>query len=477
MSASGIYIAKAAPPVRGVGAGSAAGRSSWPRVGHPHRIAREAARHYHAEPARPSASGATSPGPNSAVLVAERLGGVVADLQHLAEQEVTPGDVAGLDRCFEVIRRLEGAVASVRSRVVTAAALSKAHQERGERDTTAYLKGRLGLSGREAKRQAELARGLNSLPETRAALANGEIGEEQASAVARASRTGRLGEPQQVESELLEIARAETPERLNQEIRRREQQADRNALLRDENAAHRRRRANSYRRDDGTWDLNANLDPVNGEIVDTAINAFTQPDPAGTPEELRRTREQRFADGLVAMAQAALASGEAQQDGGIRPHLSVHVPIEAFVDRGSVLAQTEAGTLISPEALERLGCDSCLSRIVTSGTSQVLDVGRSTRSWSGPQRRAVVARDVTCRWPGCTMPASRTIVHHVRFWSNGGDTSVDNGVLLCHHHHRQVHEGRWELRLDPGTGEVVVRSPSGAREMRGRPPGRGSPAG
>jgi hypothetical protein len=121
-------------------------------------------------------------GHSSAVAVADRLDGVVAELQHLAGQEVTPGDVAGLDRCFEVIKRLEGAVVAVRSRVVTAAALSKAHQERGERDTTSYLKGRLGLSGREAKRQTELARGLDSLPQTRAALTNGEIGQEQAAA-------------------------------------------------------------------------------------------------------------------------------------------------------------------------------------------------------------------------------------------------------------------------------------------------------
>lgn len=37
--------------------------------------------------------------------------------------------------------------------------------------------------------------------------------------------------------------------------------------------------------------------------------------------------------------------------------------------------------------------------------------------------------------------------HHVRAWADGGATSYDNGVLLCPHHHRHIHLGRWDIRF------------------------------
>jgi hypothetical protein len=35
-----------------------------------------------------------------------------------------------------------------------------------------------------------------------------------------------------------------------------------------------------------------------------------------------------------------------------------------------------------------------------------------------------------------------------RPWAGGG-TDVDNGVLLCRHHHRLVHHARWDVELGP----------------------------
>ena len=41
--------------------------------------------------------------------------------------------------------------------------------------------------------------------------------------------------------------------------------------------------------------------------------------------------------------------------------------------------------------------------------------------------------------------------YHVRHWSEGGETSLDNLVLLCPTHHRLVHEGGFDVkRLDDG---------------------------
>lgn len=75
----------------------------------------------------------------------------------------------------------------------------------------------------------------------------------------------------------------------------------------------------------------------------------------------------------------------------------------------------------------------------------MIDAGRATRVISGPMWRALNARDQRCRWPGCDRPVGWTSPHHIEFWSRGGPTKLHNLVLLCHTHHRNVHEGGWQV--------------------------------
>jgi hypothetical protein len=121
------------------------------------------------------------------------------------------------------------------------------------------------------------------------------------------------------------------------------------------------------------------------------------------------------------------------------------------------------GTPIPATVLARLACDSEISRVVFGPASQVLDVGRAERLYTGAMRPAVVARDRHCAYPGCFRTAGMSEVHHVRHWAaQGGQTSVENGVLLCWWHHQVVHErhlvirrdrirDRWEFRERDGT--------------------------
>src|SRR5260370_13265820 len=75
--------------------------------------------------------------------------------------------------------------------------------------------------------------------------------------------------------------------------------------------------------------------------------------------------------------------------------------------------------------------------------SMVRDVGRATRVTSAPRRRALRVRDKGCRFPGCDRPVNWTSSHHIVFWGRGGRNHIGNEVLLCHYHHRLVHEGGW----------------------------------
>jgi hypothetical protein len=76
-----------------------------------------------------------------------------------------------------------------------------------------------------------------------------------------------------------------------------------------------------------------------------------------------------------------------------------------------------------------------------------LNVGRKHRTVSTPIRRALLARDRHCTFPG----GHRTRfveAHHVHHWVEGGETNVENLVLLCSCHHRLLHEGGYRIRRD-----------------------------
>lgn len=120
---------------------------------------------------------------------------------------------------------------------------------------------------------------------------------------------------------------------------------------------------------------------------------------------------------------------------------------------------------LSRGALRRLACDATLDLVLahsSTGTGSStgtrahrhppLHVGRSARTLSGAQFKALVARDRTCIVAGCHRPPAQCAGHHVQHWADGGTTDLDNLVLLCHAHHHDHHDrgrdlshrdGRW----------------------------------
>jgi hypothetical protein len=100
---------------------------------------------------------------------------------------------------------------------------------------------------------------------------------------------------------------------------------------------------------------------------------------------------------------------------------------------------TDTGSRAPRRLLRRWVCDSAVTRIVFGPDGAVLDVGRAQRTVTGQMRRAVIARDRHCVYPGCDQPPSRCEVHHaVTHWADGGSTSVSNSALLCWYHHQLV---------------------------------------
>jgi hypothetical protein len=163
------------------------------------------------------------------------------------------------------------------------------------------------------------------------------------------------------------------------------------------------------------------------------------------------------ADGAVALAESFLAGHSVSGTGGDRFQVVVHLDQDVLGPDGALAGTLEDGTRVSAEALRRVACDCGLVAAVADGGE--LTIGRRTRTIPSAIRRALMLRDRGCAFPGCTH--SRFLHgHHIQHWLHGGETSVENLALLCHPHHRLVHEGGWAVARGVD-GELVFTSPAG----------------
>ena len=105
-------------------------------------------------------------------------------------------------------------------------------------------------------------------------------------------------------------------------------------------------------------------------------------------------------------------------------------------------------------------CDCALYRVVKDASGAILDVSHSTRNWPDPIRLAVTIRDEHCVFPGCDRPPSCCDIHHCQHWQHNGPTSINNGALLCRHHHTFIHKAKWSVNIKPGQ-KPTVHKPDG----------------
>ncbi len=164
-----------------------------------------------------------------------------------------------------------------------------------------------------------------------------------------------------------------------------------------------------------------------------------------------RSPGQRRIDALVDICRLALATGELPDNGGDRPQLVVTVPFEVLRSQVGSATLDDGATLTAGSA-RRLACDAAILPAVLGGDSQLLDLGRRRRLFTGPVRQALVLRDGGCAFPPCDRPARWTDGHHIQHWADGGATELANGVLLCGYHHRLIHQGEWTVRINPADG-------------------------
>ena len=222
--------------------------------------------------------------------------------------------------------------------------------------------------------------------------------------------------------------------------------------------------------------LSGALPRLEGEAVIAAIDALA--------EKLRSTADHvpagaRRADALVELVNTAATTGTLPTRGGLPIALTVTLE---HTTTGDPIWTTSRGHHLTPAETHYVACDPTLTPIqhtttgsdTTTGTGGVppspptpadritalaalllggprhpLAVGRTSRTATPAQRKALATRDHGCIIPGCQIPAENCQAHHLTDWANAGDTTINNLALLCWTHHRQVDLRMWTIHPTP----------------------------
>jgi hypothetical protein len=356
----------------------------------------------------------------------------------------------------------------------------------GARTFAEWAAGHSRSSVGAARREAALGQALDStLPTTSRAVGAGEITLEHAQVLARRgpttdARKAALASDLADRNEASLVAKAKRlgVDEFDRECRRWAARVDAEAHEREYRDAATRERLAFVRRDHGVA-FDGFLTSEHADVLVTALTGIV-----GVPSaDDARTPDQRRAGALTDLARLALDKGWIGGGAQVRPHISVHVPWETFCRLASSSgagadgaglgrlvepAELDNGEPLPPSVLARIACDSSITRIVFGPSGEPLDVGRAQRTFTGAQRRGVIARDRFCRYPGCHRPPAFGEVHHVSWWvRDHGPTAVWNGILLCWHHHDLVHQRDLTVRRTPDDG-WEFRWPDGTL-VRGAP--------
>ena len=209
---------------------------------------------------------------------------------------------------------------------------------------------------------------------------------------------------------------------------------------------------------DNTWKLDGSFTGNDGKTVQAALDAYK---PALTEDEPERSRSQLQAEALVeicAVALAALAASGVQPTRRQAADFTLTFSLTDYLGGG--IAKYADGTIVAPSRVRQLLCNAVITPLMHGDAGQPLWLGRTARTATSAQWRALAIRDRHCAFPGCQQHVKRCEAHHVQHWEHGGSTDIDQLVLLCWHHHRTIHTPGWTAHIT-GRQQLEITRPDG----------------
>ena len=332
---------------------------------------------------------------------------------------------------------------------------------------------------RDARSDLNLARKVEQHTHLGAAMADGEVNPDQARVIVRSlDRLPSTGEfavttEQVVEAEdhligLAAIYDAKALARLGMHLFEviAPEVADEfeGRVLADQEAAALKRTWLTMREDDeGAVHGRFRIPAMHGHMFTKAILAIASParpgpdgvegaEPSAQGEQVSTPVKHGLA---LCQLLEALPADKLPTAGGVSATVVVTMTLEqllASLTEHGVCGLDTGGVITAGEA-RRLACTAGIIPMVLGGKSEPLDLGRKRRFHSAAQRLAMAHRDGGCTAVGCDRPPSMCRAHHDEPWSRGGRTTVEDGRLLCGHHHRCIHDIRYEHHIEP-TGRI-----------------------
>ena len=219
---------------------------------------------------------------------------------------------------------------------------------------------------------------------------------------------------------------------------------------------------------DGLSTLIARLDTFTANAIMGAINAaITYPGITGACDANIGVRRSE------ALAALVFGAPNSHPNPDVNPDVSCPTPIAVNITVDLTVPITELDSKLGSRLhVDSTGCDfgqlltdpavKVFARpVAVSDSGHVLDVGRRRYQITGALRAMIIARDGSCRFPGCTAAATRCHIDHVIPWDEGGGSDVGNLGALCVRHHQLKTHGGWELSDSKPNGSCTWRSPQG----------------
>ena len=304
-------------------------------------------------------------------------------------------------------------------------------------------------------------------PHVALALESTRIGVDAASAItSMLDRVRRRADPESAddaEAALVDLASKVPLDLLMRGIREAEARLDRDGVEPREEQL-RSERSLTMREDAaGMMHLHARLDPETAAPIKTAVEALVRDalrrrEPAASGGDLRagagpgvgpviddqRSIPQIQADALAAIARHSLGCEQTLAPLA-KTTVVVRLDHDALVDGLGAARIDGIEQPISATTARRMAADAELIPMVLGGEGVPLDLGRSARLFSRPQRLALAERDGGCA--SCGQNIAYVDAHHIRWWErDAGPTDLANGVMLCSFCHHRIHREGWGIR-------------------------------
>lgn len=330
-----------------------------------------------------------------------------------------------------------------------------------------------GQAGRSAESSEWDGTGFPWLTAVARAVADGRVALAAADAIRAGLGTPTEGVPVQAltraAEQLLEQASTVHADRLLKLARTARDDLDFDGIAAREQQNRDRRYLRLYRLADGMTKIDGLLDPESAELVQDAFNTVTSPrrggprfvDPTQKTRATRlledpRTTEQIMADTLVDIVRLATETDPGHIFGHRRPAVRILVTARDLTTGHGIGRLETHGDPVSIQTVQRQTCDTGTIPIQFDDNGQCLNLGREHRLFTQKQRIALAARDGGCRYPQCDRPPSWCEAHHTNQWhQDTGNTNINDGILLCRHHHMLIHNNHWQIQHHHGTYQLI----------------------